>query len=140
MEKGYGRQRAEINRKKTVYLRFNVDGNLDGNSDINLQGQNLERVNTFKYIGATLAENGDLDAKMIHRIQSGWQHWKRVSGILCDRRISLRVKGKVCKTVVRSAMMHGRDLDSEESTREEVGCGGNEDGMMDEWSRQAGQN
>ena len=51
----------KINRKKTVYLRFNVDGNLDGNSDINLQGQNLERVNTFKYLGATLAENGDLE-------------------------------------------------------------------------------
>ena len=44
--------------KKTVYLRFNVHGNLNGNSDINLQGQNLERVNTFKYLGATLAENG----------------------------------------------------------------------------------
>ena len=37
----------KINSKKTVYLRFNVDGNLDGNSDINLQGQNLEQVNTF---------------------------------------------------------------------------------------------
>ena len=96
----------KINRKKTVYLRFNVDGNLDGNSDINLQGQNLERVNTFKYLGATLAENGDLDAEMTHRIQSGWQNWKRVSGMLCDRRISLRVKGKVYKTVVRPAMMY----------------------------------
>ena len=52
-----------INRKKTVYLRFNVDGNWDGNSDINIQGDNLERVNTFKYIGATLADNGDLDAR-----------------------------------------------------------------------------
>ena len=40
----------KINRNKTVYLRFNVDGNLDGNSDGNLQGQNLERVNTFKYL------------------------------------------------------------------------------------------
>ena len=30
----------EINRKKTVYLRFDEDGNLDGNSDINLQGEN----------------------------------------------------------------------------------------------------
>ena len=38
----------KINRKKKVYLRFNVDGNMDGNSDINLQGHNLERVNTFK--------------------------------------------------------------------------------------------
>ncbi len=76
----------KINRKKTVYLRFNVDGNLDGNSDINIQGENLERVNTFKYIGATLAENGDLDTEMTHRIQPGWKNWKRISGIMCDRR------------------------------------------------------
>ena len=43
---------------------------------------------------ATLAENGDLVAEMTHRIQSGWKNWKRISGILCDRRTSLRVKGK----------------------------------------------
>ena len=37
----------KINRKKTVYPRFNVDRNLDdGNSDVNIQGENLERVNT----------------------------------------------------------------------------------------------
>ena len=60
-----------INRKQTVYLRFNVDRNLDVTSDIKigLQGENLERVNTFKYLRATLTENGDLDAKMTHRIQ-----------------------------------------------------------------------
>ena len=46
----------KINRKKTVNLRFNVDGNLDGNSDINIKGENLER----------LADNGDLDAEMTH--------------------------------------------------------------------------
>ncbi len=62
----------KINRKKTVYLRFNVDRDLDdGNSDVNIQGENLERVKTFKYLGATLAEYGGLDAEMTHRIQSG---------------------------------------------------------------------
>ena len=55
----------KINRKKTVYLMLNVDRDLDdGNSDVSIQGDNLERVNTFKYLGATLAENGDLDAEM----------------------------------------------------------------------------
>ena len=68
--------------------------------------ENLEQVNTFKYLGATLAENGDFDAEMTRRIQSGWKNWKRISGILCDRRISLRVEGKVYKTVVRPAMMY----------------------------------
>ncbi len=66
-------------------------------------------MNTFKYLGVTLAENGDLHAEMTHRIQSGWKNWKRISGILCDRRISLRVKGKVYKTVVRPAMMYGAE-------------------------------
>ena len=33
----------KINRKKTVYLRFNVDRDMDdGNSDVNIQGENLE--------------------------------------------------------------------------------------------------
>ena len=39
----------KINRNKTVYLRFNVDGNLDGNSDINIKGEHWKRVNTFKW-------------------------------------------------------------------------------------------
>ena len=68
----------KINRKKTVYRRFIVDGKLYGNSDCNIQGENLERMNTFKYLGATLAENRDLDTEMTHRIQSGWKHWKRI--------------------------------------------------------------
>ena len=109
VENGYGNRGLKIIINKTVYLRFNVDGNLDGNSDINMQGQNLERVNTFKYLGATLAENGDLDAEMARRIQSGWKNWRRISVILCDRRISLRVMGKVYNTVVRPAMMYGAD-------------------------------
>ena len=56
-----------------------------------------------------MEENGDLDAEMTHSIglQSGWKNRKRVSGILCDRRIRLRVNGKVYKTVVRPAMMYG---------------------------------
>ena len=38
-------------RKKNVYIMFNGDGNVDGNS--NQQGDNMERVTTFKYLGAT---------------------------------------------------------------------------------------
>ena len=37
-----------FSRTKTVYLRFNVDWNVNGNSDVR---ENLERLNTFKYLG-----------------------------------------------------------------------------------------
>ena len=37
------------------------------------------------------------------------ENGKRVSRILCNRRICLRVKGKVYKTVVRPAMMYSAE-------------------------------
>ena len=51
---------------------------------------------------------------------------------------------KVCYDVITfhksSNDVQCRYMGSEESTRAEVGCGGNEDVKMDEWSHQAGQN
>ena len=41
---------------------------------------------------------------------------------------------------VRPAMMYGAETWAVKKTREEVGCGGNEDVKMAEWSHQAGQN
>ena len=42
-----------------------------------------------------------------------------------------------CKT---SNDVRCRDMGRGESARDEVGCGGNEDVKMDEWSHQAGLN
>ena len=65
-----------------------------------------KRVNTFTYLGSTLAEDGELDAKVTHRVQSGWKNWKRVSGVLYDRKINVKIKGKVYRTVVRPTLMY----------------------------------
>ena len=74
MEKGYGRRRGGGLKISRTKARFN-------GTHINLQRDNLERLNTLKYLGATLTENGDMDAEMTHRTQSGWKHGKRVSGL-----------------------------------------------------------
>ncbi|KAK3515999.1 hypothetical protein QTP70_000710 [Hemibagrus guttatus] len=41
------------------------------------------------------------------RVQAGRNGWRKVSGVLCDRKISARIKGKVHRTVVRPAMLYG---------------------------------
>ena len=88
-----------------------------------------------------MAENGDLDTEMTHRIQSGWKNWKRIWGILCDRRIHFKSQWESIQDSCKTGNdVRCRDVGNEESTREEVGCGGNEDVKMDEWSHQTGQN
>ena len=44
---------------------------------------------------------------MKRRVQTGWNSWRRVSGMICDRRLSAYMKGKVYKMVVRSGMLYG---------------------------------
>ncbi|CAN6726323.1 unnamed protein product [Malus baccata var. baccata] len=42
----------------------------------------------------------------IYGIQAGWMKWKSASGVLCDRRIPLKLKGKFYRTSIRSTMMY----------------------------------
>ena len=43
-------------------------------------------------------------------MQAGWQSRRRVSGVLCDRKLSARLKGKIYKSVVRPAMLYGMEI------------------------------
>ena len=36
---------------------------------------------------------------MKKRVQAGWSGWRRIPGVICDRRVSARVKRKVCNGV-----------------------------------------
>ena len=47
-------------------------------------------MKTFTYMGSKLAEDGELYAEVNHRVQSGWKNWKRVSGVLCNRRMNVK--------------------------------------------------
>ncbi|KAK3894199.1 hypothetical protein Pcinc_002033 [Petrolisthes cinctipes] len=96
----------KISRAKTEYMVFNGEEEI---GDVMLGGERLKRVNTFKYLGSSVASDGTLDYEINHRIQSGWRNWKNTSGVLCDKKISARVKGKVYKTVVRPAFMYGAE-------------------------------
>ena len=42
---------------------------------------------------------------MKKRVQAGWSGWRKVSGVICERRVAAEVKGKIYKRVVRPAML-----------------------------------
>ena len=43
------------------------------------------------------------------RIAAGWNSWRKVSGVLCDRKVPLSLKGKLHKVVVRPAVMYSME-------------------------------
>ncbi|KAI5746693.1 hypothetical protein M8J77_006372 [Diaphorina citri] len=95
----------KINRTKTVQLNFGME-----NGDtISLDGVDLNKVDKFKYLGSTIDCKGELDCEIAHRINAAWMNWRKMSGVLCDRRMSVKMKGKIHKTVVRPAMMYGAE-------------------------------
>ena len=85
---------VKVSRSKTEYLGCNEHQD----AEIQLQGETVNRVKTFTYLGSKLAEDGELDAEVTHIVQSWWKNWKRVSGVLCDRRMNVKIKGKVYRT------------------------------------------
>ena len=95
----------KVSRRETEYLVCNEHQD----ADIQLQGETVNRVKTFTYPGSTLAQNGELDAEVTHRVQSGWKNWKRVSGVLCDKIMNVNIKENVYRTVVRPALMYGAE-------------------------------
>jgi len=60
----------------------------------------VPRVEKFKYLGSIVEEKGDIDEDISHHIRVGWQKWEKASGVLCDKRIPLKLKGRVYRMVV----------------------------------------
>ncbi|KAK3569315.1 hypothetical protein QTP86_026834 [Hemibagrus guttatus] len=98
------RRGMKVSRSKTEYMCVNER---EGSGTVRLQGEEVKKVQEFKYLGSTVQSNGECGKEVKKRVQAGWNGWRKVSGVVCDRKISARIKGKVYRTVVRPAMLYG---------------------------------
>jgi hypothetical protein len=54
-----------------------------------------------------LQKDRDFDEDVNHRIEAGWIKWRQASGILCDKRVPQKLKGKFYRTTIQPAMLYG---------------------------------
>ena len=98
------RRGMKVNRRKTEYMCVNER---QDKGTVKMQGEEVAKVEDFKYLGSTVQSNGECGREVKKRVQAGWNGWRRMSGVICDRRVSARVKGKVYRVAVRPAMLYG---------------------------------
>ncbi|KAK3540096.1 hypothetical protein QTP70_025804 [Hemibagrus guttatus] len=103
-----------IQRKRLAKKKWDMDRTEENRQEykelqhkVKREGEEVKKVQEFKYLASTVQSNGECGKEVKKRVQAGWNGWRKVSGVLCDRKISARIKGKVYRTVVRPAMLYG---------------------------------
>ena len=76
-------------------------------------------MKNFKYLSSTASSDGKCEEEVRRRIQAGWMNWKKVSGIVCDRKLSAKIKSKMYQNVIRPAMLY--DVETVATTAKQLG-------------------
>ena len=98
-----------ISRSKTEVIVFDFGESDSARQVMKMGDDEVGEVDKFKYLGSVVQNNGGNEEDVKNRIKCGWLKWREASGVLCDRRMPIRLKGKFYKTVVRPAMLYGSE-------------------------------
>ncbi|KAF3619609.1 putative thioredoxin Y1, chloroplastic-like [Capsicum annuum] len=99
-----------VSRSKTEYVecKFN-DVRRENEVVVKLEAQEVCKRDKFKYLGSVIQSNGEIDEDVSHRIGAGWMKWKLAAGVLCDKKVPPKLKGKFYRVVVRPALLYGAE-------------------------------
>ena len=75
--------------------------------NIRLEGKDIKQVKKFVYLGGNISENGRVEVEVRSRIQAGANALRNVEGVMMDRKISRKLKGKVLDSCVVPASTYG---------------------------------
>ena len=92
----------EISAKKTKLMTKNTSGI---NTEINVNGQKLETVTSFKYLGSVIADEGS-KPEILSRIAQATAALTRLKPVWIDKTISLSSKIRLLRSLVTSIFLY----------------------------------
>ena len=101
----FERYGMRMNTKKTEYVEHGVQEQ----GTISVGGADLPKSEEFRYLGSLVTTDGNSASATTARVSAGWLKWRATTGVLCDKRIPERLKGKAYRTIIRPALLYGSE-------------------------------
>ncbi|EPB72944.1 hypothetical protein ANCCEY_07976 [Ancylostoma ceylanicum] len=94
-----------LNVKKTEY----VECGEQTPGTIFVDDAELPKASAFKYLGSRISADGSTLVEAEYRANAAWSKWRQVTGVMCDRKVPLKLKSKIYRTVVRPVALYGAE-------------------------------
>ena len=99
--------RVNVGKSKVMRCTRNEDG---GRLNVMLNGETLEEVDQFKYLGSIIVANGGVEADVGHRVNEGCKVSGALKGVIKNRGLGRNVKKVLYEKVVVPTVMYGSEL------------------------------
>jgi hypothetical protein len=96
-----------LSRSKTESMKYDFSATTQEEGSVRLDGQVVPKKDTFRYLESMLQKDEDIDEDVSYRIKVHWLKWRQVSGVLCNPRVPLKLKGKFYRTAIRLVILYG---------------------------------
>ncbi|VDP30702.1 unnamed protein product [Schistosoma margrebowiei] len=94
-----------IHKEKTKVLKFKAENN----NPITLDGETLENVESFTYLGSTIDEQGGSDADVKARIGKARTAFLQLKNIWNTKQLSTNIKVRIFNTHVKAVLLNGAE-------------------------------
>ena len=96
-----------MGKSKVMRCTRNEDGT---RLNVRLDGEALEEVDQFKYLGSILSANGGVEADVSHRVSEGCKVLGAVNGVIRNRGLEMNVKRALYEKVIVPTVTYGSEL------------------------------
>ena len=104
------RSKLRVNAGKSKVMRCSRYGN-GGRMHLILNGEPLEDVDCFKYLGSQVAADGLCDRDVVQRMNGEYRAWGTLKSVLCNRRLGIKAKKCLYEGVIVPTALYGAEAE-----------------------------
>ena len=102
------RRKLKVNVGKSKVMRCSRYGNGD-RMHVILNGEPLEEVDCFKYLGSQVAADGRCETDVVHRMNEGYRAWGALKSVLSNRGLGIKAKKCLYEGLIVPTTLYGAE-------------------------------